>query len=307
MDGFIKIYRKIKDWQHFQEPSVLLVWIDLLVSANFKRGYFQGISVPKGSLITSYRKLSEETGLSVNTIKVCISKLVCSGEIAVKSAKGQFTQITINQYDKYQGVSMVDTPTDTPTDTLTDTPTDTLTDYNRRKKRRIRKKEDNIDNDIAFATSSTPTNEHTLILQNCDNALENDFKPEISPKQSAEDKLLRNKKNCEKRAKEFAETLRPFLAEYGREMLNDFYFYWTEVNKSGTKMKFEMEKTWDVSRRLKRWQKNDFNNKNNTNNPKNHQNGTKRNEGLSDEEVMQAVAGGIGLYLADKNREKPTN
>lgn len=144
MDGYIKIFRQIKDWEHFQEPSVLLLFIDLLVSANFKRGYFHGTPVGKGSLITSYRKLSDETGLSVNTIKACISKLVKSGEITIKTAKGQFTHIVINQFNKYQGVSMVDTPTDTLIDTPVDTPTDTLIDINRRKKRNIRKEEDII-------------------------------------------------------------------------------------------------------------------------------------------------------------------
>jgi hypothetical protein len=39
-------------------------------------------------------------------------------------------------------------------------------------------------------------------------------------------------------------------------MLNEFYFYWTEKNKSGSKMKFEMEKTWDTKRRLGTWKRN---------------------------------------------------
>ncbi len=38
----------------------------------------------------------------------------------------------------------------------------------------------------------------------------------------------------------------------------DFIDYWTEPNKSGTKMRFEMEKTWDLKRRLSRWSSNDF-------------------------------------------------
>jgi hypothetical protein len=37
---------------------------------------------------------------------------------------------------------------------------------------------------------------------------------------------------------------------------SDFFTYWSEPNKSGTKMKFEMQTTWDVSRRFKTWQKN---------------------------------------------------
>ena len=40
---------------------------------------------------------------------------------------------------------------------------------------------------------------------------------------------------------------------------DDFTDYWTEMNRSGTKMKFELQQTFDISRRLNRWIKNDFN------------------------------------------------
>ena len=36
----------------------------------------------------------------------------------------------------------------------------------------------------------------------------------------------------------------------------EFFFYWTEPNPSNTKMRFELEKTWDTKRRLMRWMKN---------------------------------------------------
>ncbi len=36
----------------------------------------------------------------------------------------------------------------------------------------------------------------------------------------------------------------------------DFIDYWTEYNKSKTKMRFELERTWDTKRRLKTWTKN---------------------------------------------------
>jgi hypothetical protein len=57
----------------------------------------------------------------------------------------------------------------------------------------------------------------------------------------------------------FGESLNPFKETYGSDMLLDFFYYWTEPNKSKTKMKFEMEKTWDVVRRLRTWEKNQIN------------------------------------------------
>lgn len=72
-----------------------------------------------------------------------------------------------------------------------------------------------------------------------------------------------NKNNIDSRKLKFADSLKPFLEIYGRDLLNEFYDYWIEPNISKTKLKFEMQKTWDVSLRLKKWSSNNFNNKNN--------------------------------------------
>jgi hypothetical protein len=40
------------------------------------------------------------------------------------------------------------------------------------------------------------------------------------------------------------------------EMANEFLNYWTEKNSSGTKMRFELEKTFEIKRRLIRWKSN---------------------------------------------------
>jgi len=41
--------------------------------------------------------------------------------------------------------------------------------------------------------------------------------------------------------------------DYPKPMLDNFISYWTEPNKSGTKMLFELKPTWDTKRRLKTW------------------------------------------------------
>ncbi len=55
------------------------------------------------------------------------------------------------------------------------------------------------------------------------------------------------------RAQEFYYSLAPYVVTYGKEMIRDFYDYWSETNKSRTKMRWETEKTWVVELRLKRW------------------------------------------------------
>lgn len=58
---------------------------------------------------------------------------------------------------------------------------------------------------------------------------------------------------------EFYDSLKPFVSDYSPQMLREFFNYWSEPNKSRTKIKWQMEKTWDVKRRLQRWANNNFN------------------------------------------------
>jgi hypothetical protein len=62
------------------------------------------------------------------------------------------------------------------------------------------------------------------------------------------------KKITSERIKIFYDSLVPFLERHGKERIKKFYDYWTEPNKSGTKMRFELEKTWELSRRLNTWE-----------------------------------------------------
>jgi len=43
------------------------------------------------------------------------------------------------------------------------------------------------------------------------------------------------------------------LFDYDKNILDSFTDYWTEPNKSKTKMKFELCQTWETKRRLKTW------------------------------------------------------
>jgi len=70
------------------------------------------------------------------------------------------------------------------------------------------------------------------------------------------DKNDKNEKKIIDREKDFAITLTPFVEKYGEDMMRDFYNYWKEPNKSRTRMRWELEKTWDIAGRLRTWDRN---------------------------------------------------
>jgi hypothetical protein len=61
------------------------------------------------------------------------------------------------------------------------------------------------------------------------------------------------------RADSFFQQVFAFSGQYPEQLLYDFYEYWSEPNRSKTKMRFEQQATWDLSRRLARWARNNFN------------------------------------------------
>lgn len=82
---------------------------------------------------------------------------------------------------------------------------------------------------------------------------------EGTTKESKEIKNISNTNVLDERKQIFRETLRPFLNNpYDPNTLKEFFEYWTEPNPSNTKMKFEMQKTWSIERRLKTWGKNEI-------------------------------------------------
>ena len=83
------------------------------------------------------------------------------------------------------------------------------------------------------------------------------YKGLISPIQGYKDKDKdKDKDIIVKRMSKFKKEV--FAFDYPDELKNDFFDYWSEPNKSNTKMRFEMQKTWNLNLRLKRWANNDY-------------------------------------------------
>lgn len=118
---------------------------------------------------------------------------------------------------------------------------------------------------------------------------------DCKPKKSLLGRLRANQgqteSKVEKRKADFYNSLIPFLQQYPKEMIRAFFDYWSELNKSRTKMRFENEKTWETPKRLMTWAKNDkqFN-----------KNG---NNGSNTQRALEAGATAINRMLANIDGE----
>lgn len=100
-EGYIKLYRKMRQWQHYKNPYARMVFEDLLLSANWHDGSVDGIAVSAGDVVTSVPMLMQNTGLSKPTIIKWLDTLEKTGEITrVRLAKA--TVIHITNFSQYQ-------------------------------------------------------------------------------------------------------------------------------------------------------------------------------------------------------------
>ncbi len=66
-----------------------------------------------------------------------------------------------------------------------------------------------------------------------------------------------SKQTLEMRKQTFIDSIMPFSSRYDTAMLHAFADYWTEPNRSLTRMRFEMQKTWSTPLRLATWARNE--------------------------------------------------
>ena len=64
--------------------------------------------------------------------------------------------------------------------------------------------------------------------------------------------------DMELRKEKFYQSLVPYVAKYGKDMVRAFYDYWTEKTYGGRKMRFEKQQAFEISKRLATWQKHDL-------------------------------------------------
>ena len=67
------------------------------------------------------------------------------------------------------------------------------------------------------------------------------------------------KRDLDSITEQFTNSVMEYKETYTDNVLDGFISYWTEPNRSGTKLRFELQQTFEVSRRLKTWNTNQEN------------------------------------------------
>ena len=101
MNGYIKLHRKIKDWEWYKDPITKAVFLELLLRANYHESRYEGIELKPGQAIYGRTELADCLGITEQNVRTSIKRLKSTKELTTKSTN-KLTLVTIANWAVYQ-------------------------------------------------------------------------------------------------------------------------------------------------------------------------------------------------------------
>ncbi len=101
MSGWIKIHRRILEWEWYDDANTMRLFLHLLLTVNHKDKKWRGQVIKSGELITSIANLAEQTGLSIQQTRTALDKLKSTSQLTNKSTN-KYSLISMSNWDSFQ-------------------------------------------------------------------------------------------------------------------------------------------------------------------------------------------------------------
>lgn len=111
LNGWIALHRKFEQWGWYGDPITKAVFIDLLITANWKDTEYRGVLIKRGQTVIGRKALAAKLGISEKQVRTALSHLEKSGEIR-KQATNRFTIVTLCKFNDYQSIEKDERPTE---------------------------------------------------------------------------------------------------------------------------------------------------------------------------------------------------
>lgn len=100
-EGYIKLHRKMREWEWYDNSNTKAVFLHFLFTANWCERRWHGIVIKPGQLVTSRKKLAEELNLTDREVRTALKNLQNTGEITLHTTN-KWTLVTVEKWAKYQ-------------------------------------------------------------------------------------------------------------------------------------------------------------------------------------------------------------
>lgn len=286
---WITINKDVFDFEQYESDNVFKVFLYFITHAATQPKIVKGQRLERGQLLVTREAVCEATKMTVQNYRTAVCYLSGSNNqttnkstqrITIKSTK-RFTIITICEFDSYVYSNNAYQPTNQPTNQPTKQPINNQqipSPPNPPKNPPFIQKEKENEKENLSPTppikekdkekekaSPQPSLKEEIDPQKISSIFFSGRKEESavfvsepdgsSTKQKVEKSIEQKRRLLEVHRREFYDSLIPYVQEYGKEMVRDFFDYWSEPNKGRTQMRYEMQPTWSLAMRLATWNK----------------------------------------------------
>ena len=283
---WITINKDVFDIGRYESLNVFRVFLYFLTHAAQKPRFDRGVRLECGQVIVTMDEVCEATGLTAREYRTAISKLVNDKrttnerQTIDKRTTNKYSIITICNIDSYILMKKGERQTNdkqTTNKRQTNDKQPTSPPNPPKKPPFIQKEKENEKENLSPTppikekekekekASPQPSLKEEIDPQKISSIFFSGRKEESavfvsepdgsSTKQKVEKSIEQKRRLLEVHRGEFYNSLIPYVQEYGKEMVRDFFDYWSEPNKGKTQMRFEMQPTWSLAMRLATWNK----------------------------------------------------
>ena len=286
---WITINKDVFDFEQYESDNVFKVFLYFITHAATQPKIVKGQRLERGQLLVTREAVCEATKMTVQNYRTAVCYLSGSNNqttnkstqrITIKSTK-RFTIITICEFDSYVYSNNAYQPTNQPTNQPTKQPINNQqipSPPNPPKNPPFIQKEKENEKENLSPTPPIKEKEKEKEKASPQPSLKEEIDPQkissiffsgrkeesavfvsepdgSSTKQKVEKSIEQKRRLLEVHRREFYDSLIPYVQEYGKEMVRDFFDYWSEPNKGRTQMRYEMQPTWSLAMRLATWNK----------------------------------------------------
>lgn len=103
MEGWVKLHRKMVNWEWYQDTNTFKLFCHFLLIANVADKKWKGIIIKRGQFVRTLANLAVETGLTVDEVRTSIKHLESTNEIT-RTKSGKNVVFSIVCFERYQEV-----------------------------------------------------------------------------------------------------------------------------------------------------------------------------------------------------------
>ena len=100
-NGYMKLFRKISEWEWYDDPVTFKVFLHFLITARWQDGSWHGIEIKRGEVLESLPSIALKNGLTVRNVRTAIQHLIDTNSVTIRKV-GRCHIYKVSEYEKYQ-------------------------------------------------------------------------------------------------------------------------------------------------------------------------------------------------------------